>query len=116
VAESRKRLYESSISSGAASFAIWLSKMILATRSSAKTFLFGWEAAGASIPTCSTENGRASSGKESQRIENQTVRSRMTVSNISLMVFCKFCIMDEQLEQMQQLSETPDGHRKSARQ
>jgi hypothetical protein len=33
--------------------------MILATRSSAKTFSFVGKQAGASIPTCSTENGGA---------------------------------------------------------
>jgi hypothetical protein len=38
--------------------------MILATRSSAKTFSFVGKQAGASIPTYSTENGERSSGKK----------------------------------------------------
>jgi len=46
--------------------------MILATRSSAKTFSFVGKQAGASIPTCSTENGGAKfRKKEWQRIGNQ---------------------------------------------
>jgi hypothetical protein len=46
--------------------------MILATRSSAKTFSFVGKQADASIPTCSTENGGAKfRKKEWQRIGNQ---------------------------------------------
>jgi hypothetical protein len=71
VAEFRKRLCESSISWRAASFAIWLSKMILATRSNPKTFSLVGKQAGASIPTRSTENGGAKfRKKEWQRIGN----------------------------------------------
>ena len=46
--------------------------MILATRSSAKTFSFVGKQAGASIPTCSTENGGAKfRKKEWQRIGDE---------------------------------------------
>src|SRR5260370_38030147 len=46
--------------------------MILATRSSAKTFSFVGKQAGASIPTCSTENGGAKFWKkEWQRIGDE---------------------------------------------
>jgi hypothetical protein len=46
--------------------------MILATRSSAKTFSFVGKEAGASIPTCSTENGGAKfRKKELQRIGDE---------------------------------------------
>jgi hypothetical protein len=46
--------------------------MILATRRSAKTFSFVGKQAGASIPTCSTENGGAKfRKKEWQRIGDE---------------------------------------------
>ena len=54
-----------SISLGAASFAIWLSKMILATRSSAKTFRWLGEAGWCFH--CSTENGGAKFRKKDCR-------------------------------------------------
>jgi hypothetical protein len=44
---------------GAVSFAIWLSKMILATRSSAKTFSLVVKQAGASIPNSFYGNRRS---------------------------------------------------------
>jgi hypothetical protein len=59
MAEFRKRLCESSIYYGAVSFAIWLSKMLLATHSSAKTFSSVVKQAGASIPNSFYGNRRS---------------------------------------------------------
>jgi hypothetical protein len=54
--------------------------MILATRSSAKTFSFVGKQAGASIPTCSTENGGAKFRKKKNGIASE-MRSKPRLSD-----------------------------------
>ena len=62
--------------------------MILATRSSAKTFSSVGKEAGASIPTCSTENGAKFRKKESQRIGDEIKAAFVFARAYFLNVLC----------------------------